>query len=180
MRLLGFPKAGFFVISCALLAANPVRAQEDSSLGTVLSAPVSERCDLRIDSREASEWCWSLVCGSEGGVDLGSGLAALLQVSDLAPSPDRRWLAVLSVGEGHPILEVVDLQTLLTTHEYQVEVTINPYPGTINIAGWRDSMLLVTSDMPLRDLPIGEGDIERRMLPAQTLFSLDAETWTVR
>ena len=169
----------FALIGVAISAA-PIKAQDAPIVDMRVAANVSDTCRLVVDNREPVDWCWSLECGQEGDHDLGSGLSAMLHVADLVPSPDGRWLAVLSVGEGHPILEVVDLQQLLTTHEYRALATINPYPGTINIEHWTSDALLVTSDMPLPRMPLESEDPIAVMLPTQMLFSLDSATWEVR
>jgi hypothetical protein len=61
---------------------------------------------------------------------LGEDLSALRQVVEVHAAANGQWLAVLSVGEGHPILEVVDLPKL-QQGTYQVFKEFNPYPGSI-------------------------------------------------
>lgn len=69
---------------------------------------------------------------------LGEDLSALRQVVQVVVSAGATsgatsgatWLAVLSVGEGHPILEVVHLLAL-SQGNYQVFKELNPYPGSI-------------------------------------------------
>lgn len=146
----------------------------------LLTARVSDTCELRVrqDDVEVGS-CWSVVCESQETVDLGCALSAMVQAADLSVSPDRRWLAVVSVGEGHPFLEVVDLQALLAGQGYKALTTINPYPGTINLEGWTGTALLVTSDMPLPDLSPDGGAIDQ-MLPAVQTFALEPESWVPR
>lgn len=145
-----------------------------------LTARVSDSCELRVrhDDVEIGS-CWSLACESQETVDLGCALSAMVQAADLAVSPDRRWLAVISVGEGHPFLEVVDLQALLAGQGYKALTTINPYPGTINLERWTDTALLVTSDMPLPDLSPDGGAIDQ-MLPEVHTFALEPGAWAPR
>lgn len=165
------------------LVSSCATARENAPADGLLTARVSESCSLLVqDKGLESDTCWSLACESRNVVDLGCGLAAFHAVGALAPSPDGRWLGVISVGEGHPILEVVDLESLLAGQGYQVLTSINPYPGTINLQGWTDSALLVTSDMPLPELPLAEGDSDpaSRMLPSQQVFALEPGTWKVR
>lgn len=170
------------VLSFELLSSCAT-ASENAPADGLLTSRVSESCSLLVqDKGLESDTCWSLACESRNAVDLGCGLAAFHAVGALAPSPDGRWLGVVSVGEGHPILEVVDLKSLLGGQGYQVLTTINPYPGTINLQGWTDSALLVTSDMPLPELPLAEGDSDpaSRMLPSQQVFALEPGTWKVQ
>lgn len=71
---------------------------------------------------------------------------------DLSISPDGRYLAVVSVGEGHPVLDVLDLARVLAgTHGDRSLLTIDPYPGSIELAGWRGGCLRVRSDRPLAE-----------------------------
>lgn len=84
-----------------------------------------------------------------GNTQIGTISAALHQIADIKASSDGKYLAVLSVGEGHPILEVIELPTLLTQKTYTVLHTIDPYPGTIDIRSWKGMRLHVGSDMLL-------------------------------
>ncbi|HWQ10381.1 MAG TPA: hypothetical protein VN436_14775, partial [Holophaga sp.] len=60
--------------------------------------------------------------------------------------------AVVSVGEGHPVLDVLDLARVLAgTHGDHSLLTLDPYPGFIELAGWRGGCLRVRSDRPLAD-----------------------------
>lgn len=143
----------------------------------LLTARVSDSCELRVrqDDVETGS-CWSLLCKDRDAVDLGCGLSAMIQAVDLAASPDHRWLAVISVGEGHPFLEVVDLQSIVAGQGYKALATINPYPGTVNLEGWTDAGLRVTSDMPLADLSPNGGGIDL-MLPEMKTFLLRPDAW---
>lgn len=145
-----------------------------------LVAVVADQCDLVVDFGEESQSCWSHVCKSATPVELGCDLSAMRQVGDVSVSPDRKWLAVISVGEGHPMLEVLDLGRLLEKHEYAALTTINPYPGTINLHGWREGALLVTSDVPLPEMPLTDGDIFDLMSDHQKLFAVDLTTWKIQ
>jgi hypothetical protein len=161
------------VLLATCLLAGPGISESAESL----TAKVSASCELRVrhDDVEIGS-CWSAVCESQETVDFGCGLSALIQAAEISPSPDRRWLAVISVGEGHPILEVVDLQALLNGQGYKALTTVNPYPGTINLEGWADTALLVTSDMPLPDLSPDGGGIDL-MLPEMKTFLLKPDLW---
>ncbi|TAN49474.1 MAG: hypothetical protein EPN21_11680 [Methylococcaceae bacterium] len=137
-------KAGIPML-LALAAGNADAAQRE-----VVKARISPRCtveaDVRRDEREA---CWRLVCGSGRPARLGCDLTAMHQIVSLSASPDRRHLAVISVGEGHPILELVDLPVLLKQHRYSALCTVNPFPGTLDAGGWSASGVLIDSDVPL-------------------------------
>ncbi len=80
---------------------------------------------------------------------LGKDLSAMLQLSQIEASPDGRYLAVVSVGEGHPILEVMDIPALVDNHKTKNLIEMNPYPGYLAIHRWRGKNLVVESDMLL-------------------------------
>lgn len=97
----------------------------------------------------------------------------------LFPSPDGRYLAVLSAGEGHPVLEVLDLPRLLKGTGGVLR-RIDPYPGSIGVTGWAGPRLRVESDRPLaaccdlNDRVPGE-EVSEGMLP----FLMDVETGAI-
>ena len=69
---------------------------------------------------------------------------------ELAVSPDGRDLAVVSAGEGHPVLEVLSLERVLDgTHGDHPLWSFDPYPGSLELAGWAGASLRVRSDRPL-------------------------------
>jgi hypothetical protein len=145
-----------------------------------LTARVSKTCKLRVHRAAPSLGsCWFLACKGKKRVDLGCGLTAMSEVSEVSVSPDHRWLGVVSIGEGHPILEIVDLAKWLSSHEYRALKSINPFPGTINLAGWSGTALLVSSDMPLPQLPMANGDPETYMLSPPQIFSIEFHTWRI-
>lgn len=170
--------ARIVAVLAAAMATVAGAHESDDSLRT-MTERLSDHCELVVRVGEDSESCWSQVCASTAQRDLGCDLSAMRQVVTVSASPDRKWLAVLSVGEGHPMLEVVALDALLEQREYRVMTTINPYPGTIGISGWRDGELRVTSDMPLPELPLTEGDPAARMGASDDAYALDLSTWKI-
>lgn len=103
---------------------------------------------------------------------------ALLMVDSLAVSPDGRYIAVISVGEGHPVLDVLDLARALgSSHGDRALATINPYPGWIAVDAWRDGALLVSSDRPLPECCDLSGAFSgEEMLDPPQSFLLDPST----
>lgn len=92
---------------------------------------------------------WFLIKGKYGNQSLGNNLSQLAEVHQLLSSPDGNYLAVLSVGEGHPVVEVIDLQKLRSKNEYAALHIIDPYPGTVAIDCWEGSNLIIDSTVPL-------------------------------
>lgn len=164
----------------AVAISTDAAAHESAGSARAMTERLSDRCELVVHVGEESESCWSQVCGSEKPVHLGCDLSALRQVVAVSASPDRKWLAVLSVGEGHPMLEVVALDALIGQREYRVMTTINPYPGTIGLADWQDGELRIVSDMPLPDMPITDGDPLARMGANDDVYALDLASWKIR
>jgi CTP-dependent riboflavin kinase len=72
--------------------------------------------------------------------------ASMSQVVDFLISPSQQWLAIISVGEGHPMIDLVELPALLQNNEPKILLSINPFPGTINLIKWWANQLIVESD----------------------------------
>lgn len=131
-------------------------------------------CALRLQrsSEDADAVCWRIDC-RDARRALGCDLSAMRRWSDWALSPDRRWLAVVSVGEGHPILELVDLDELRSGRGYRAHYSLNPFPGRLWLAGWREGRLQLVSDMPLAEWPLDPDTAVERMPTQEQWFALD-------
>jgi hypothetical protein len=136
----------------------------------ILSIPYSAQCALKVDVRnDARAACWRAICDDNAPQELGCDLSALHLIDRISVSPDRRYLAVVSVGEGHPILEIVQLAPLLKPKEsrareankFVVKCSVNPYPGTLSFGAWEPNALRLRSDV---NLTLPEPDIEQRAL----------------
>jgi len=106
---------------------------------------------------------------------------ALFPVSAV-PSPDGRFLAVLSVGEGHPVLDLLELRRVLGgSHGTQSLRTIDPYPGGLELLGWEGNRLKVSSDRPLAECCDAMGRIPGDDVSGQAVtFFVDPATGAVR
>ncbi len=143
-----------WLAALGLVCAIPAASAAGGTSGREISARVSNDCRLVVvlstpKAETIDDATWILQCPRERPRELGRNLSALLAVDTLLPSPDGRFLAVLSHGEGHPWLEVVDLHRLLDRGRYAVLREVNPYPGTIVVEHWLADALVVRSDMPL-------------------------------
>lgn len=117
----------------------------------VVRAELSPRCALEVDMRRDEQAaCWRLDCVDAAPKPLGCDSTALHQVVAVDIAPGQAWMAVLSVGEGHPMLEIVPLPEFLAGQPYRAQCTINPYPGTVNVERWEAGKLLLSSDVDLR------------------------------
>ncbi|MFN8258805.1 MAG: hypothetical protein U0W24_24160 [Bacteroidales bacterium] len=70
-------------------------------------------------------------------------------VYNIEVSKDSKYLAIYKVGEGHPWIEIYDLQKLIDQQMQVLLFDINPYPGNIELLGWEGDKLLVRSDIDL-------------------------------
>jgi hypothetical protein len=169
-----------FVTFLALMGRSPsANAAEDDS--RIVTAAASATCELLVhNGGYFADTCWFITCESDDPIDLGCGLTQMHEVTDLTPTSDHRWLAVISVGEGHPILEVVDLELLLASHRYHVVAEFNPYPGSIGIIRWTKGALLVNSDIMLPEISTWADGREDLLLDSPGTFSITIGTWQVR
>lgn len=94
---------------------------------------------------------------------------SLYNVWQIEISPQDEYMAVLSEGEGHPIVEIYEIKKILMQRDgFEDELipsilSLDPYPGSIWIKGWKsDTEILIESDMPLNLL-----DKKERRVPLQ-------------
>jgi len=120
---------------------------------------------------------WFLLEGMNKNREIGKGLSRLAEVNQLMASPDGKYLAVCSVGEGHPMIEIIDLNTLCTEGKFNTLQFIDPYPGTASIGKWNGSKLVLLSDMPLTRRNPEDGRVpDGETLHAVKTFCLDMTT----
>ncbi len=148
--------------------------------GVLLQAIGNEELLCVINTGDENGAHWFILKDMGRSREIGSNLSCLHQVDHILPSPDNRHLAVLSVGEGHPILEVIDLEKLRLQSKYVVLQQIDPYPGTVSIDRWDGSYLIVNSNMPLT-LRKEDGRVDPDLiLPKDEAFSLDVATGEIK
>ncbi len=124
--------------------------QAEISLSCTVLAETGQRfCVEQNVLVPGSEARWWLLSGEEEKKPLPGPGPAMLLIDRLLASPSGRFLAVVSVGEGHPILEVFELRPILAGESAEALVEINPYPGVLSLEGWRKNSLLFYSDRRL-------------------------------
>lgn len=137
------------VLLILILAASADAALADASDPTI-RAELSPRCALEVDVRKDEQSaCWRVDCVDAAPRELACDTTALHQVVDVQIAPDQQWMAVTSVGEGHPMLELVALTEFLAGKPYRALCTVNPYPGTVYFDRWEAGKLRVVSDVDL-------------------------------
>ena len=113
-------------------------------------AAVAANWSIRVVTTEKFDSKWHVRRPGATKDDLiGTNITSMGEVYELKPSPNGRYLAVLSVGEGHPELEVVDLPLLVRRGQFKVLRGIDPYPGGVGIDRWDGARLIVGCDMLL-------------------------------
>lgn len=70
-------------------------------------------------------------------------------VDSLKVSPGGEYCAVLSVGEGHPLVKLFSLAGILADKRGEPLFKIDPYPGSVRLVGWKGDLLYIKSDMLL-------------------------------
>ena len=132
-----------------ILAAFADGALADAGDPTI-RAELSPRCALEVDVRKDEQSaCWRVDCVDALPRELACDTTALHQVVDVQIAPDQQWMAVTSVGEGHPMLELVALPEFLAGKPYRALCTVNPYPGTAYFDRWEAGRLRLGSDVDL-------------------------------
>lgn len=105
-------------------------------------------------------------------------------------SPQDEYMAVLSEGEGHPIVEIFEIKKIFSQRDgledemISSTLSVDPYPGTIWIRGWKsDTLLLIDSDMPLNFLDKKERRVPLRDPGSETqefLWDVSSDTILIK
>lgn len=152
-----------------LLSSHPARGEEGPRVPPL---PIGADCWLIARAELEDGRCWYQRCGDQPEQALGCDLSAMRQVVALSASPGCDRLAVLSVGEGHPWLEVVDLTVLREQGSYRVIGEVNPYPLGLEVIGWRGRDLWLRSEIALDVPPDAASSAEARVLDQHAVFIL--------
>lgn len=103
---------------------------------------------INLGNEEEPAW-YSITPNGSDNKKLGYCQTCMHTISDVRVSPDKRYIAIVSVGEGHPHLHVINLPLLLSEKKYKVIDEIDPYPGSISIIRWNKKSLIIESQMLL-------------------------------
>jgi hypothetical protein len=100
----------------------------------------------------------------------------LHDVLTLKASNDNKYLAILSVGEGHPVIDIFLVSDVLSDLKPSFSYSLDPYPGDVTIVEWNAHALHVKSDILLTHR-INDGRVPGAlMLFSPESFMLDVET----
>ena len=101
---------------------------------------------------------------------------ALFVADKISISPDDRYISIISVGEGHPILQIFDLKNILNVYDFYDTKKIysigfiDPYPGTISIKGWSDKNIIISSNVSLDKLNKNTRKVNQKKVSKETKF----------
>lgn len=106
--------------------------------------------------------------------------ASMSQLSQASVSPDGKHLVLVTRGEGHPILDVLDWPKVLSGRRVEPKLSVDPYPGWIEILAFREGKLAVRSDAPLDDPKWREASTSQwKLLQSLHIFLLDPAKGTL-
>lgn len=92
-------------------------------------------------------------------------------------SPDSKHLKVGYVAEGHPWLEIIDIQKLISKRVYYKVAELNPYAGYYSDLGWtKAGKVLLKSEYNLELLNTKQQLEFEDTLDTETRFLFDVET----
>ena len=169
----------FVFIACCVFPRD-INKKDLQAKGVLLQSIGDEELLCVINTEDETGAHWFILKDMGRSREIGSNLSCLHLVDHILPSPDNRYLAVLSVGEGHPMAEVIDLEKLRLQSKYVVVQEIDPYPGTVSIERWDGAYLIVNSNVPLTQRR-ENGRVDRELiLPKDEAFSLDVATGEIK
>jgi len=162
-------------LAVSTIAPEPeLEPRDPTRITTMFAGGCRLNVDIRRDERPA---CWQWVCPGKSSRQLACDVTAMHQVVGVTRDREQRWLAVTSVGEGHPFLEIVAVAPLIEDQRYEARCTVNPYPGTLGEAVWQHGVLRFETDV---DLSItGVHERVQRMDSGVRRFDLDPGTCIV-
>ena len=114
---------------------------------SIEALPLKEGSICVINTNNAgAQWFF---ISSTGNQHIGPVSPGFKTINTIEASEDGRYLAVYSVAEGHTLIELIDLQQLVQSKIYKIVQRIDPYPGHVELDGWKGGQLYVKSDMLL-------------------------------
>ncbi len=164
---------------CAIATAKSLAEKITIDSNRCISEKIDDTTILVLSPDYYSEPQWFLI--SEWSLKhLTHPPQTLHDIISLKASPDKRFLAVISVGEGHPVLSVYKLADILANKKATLAFEIDPYPGFINIVGWQKTKLHIQSDMLLthREKDGGRVPLVLALISTES-FWLDVDTGTI-
>jgi hypothetical protein len=102
-------------------------------------------------STSSQSQLWTMASADGTRRKVADWLTAMGEIDTVLISPDGASVATVSVGEGHPVLEVFDLEALAAGQRDPL-LCVDPYPGTIHLVKWDRNGLWFQSEMDLTRL----------------------------
>ena len=117
------------------------------------STPVDEylchvdALDYEEPTARGNWWLLSTTRSGVRGTRIGANKFEGYAIGDFLPSPDGKYLAVLSYAEGAPSIEVVDLVAFVRRKTFKSVGSLPVGLGTVSLKAWNGGALQVASDM---------------------------------
>lgn len=99
----------------------------------------------RLDNAENPSSIWLLQINQQASRSVIEPATAMWQIAEMQAQASGPYLAIVSVGEGHPILEVFLLADI-EHGQAQPIYEFNPYPGWLTVRGWEKEQLIIESN----------------------------------
>ncbi|MBN2695591.1 hypothetical protein JXR93_13095 [bacterium] len=100
-------------------------------------------------------------------------------------SPDERYMLTLSVGEGHPILEIFEIEMFFNFEGNEELIdpifSLNPYPLWANFEEWKGDNIILSSEIDLtktEDERVAE--LEKESSDSKSEVKLFKFSWSVK
>ncbi len=135
-----------FILSLSLLSTTGL-AHAAEPQRTCQRLDIGQLCLQQASELDEAHWFWQPAQGTQQ--PLPALPSAMQAIVEFQPDPLGIWLALVSVGEGHGILEIFDLQAWIAKQPLMPLYSINPYPGWITLEGWSDGRLRFSTDRQL-------------------------------
>lgn len=163
----------FFIFMMLSVSFNVLADTKIQPLCTSLLSQ-QQLCVLTEPTREPE---WFIQTAKQRNA-LPSPAVSMLWVSKISIDAENHYLAVVSVGEGHPILDVFSLIDVLAGKAVEPLLSVNPYPGALSLLAWRSGELWVESDVHLLDY--SENNEQMEILETAQQYALQPKDWTWR
>lgn len=148
-------------------------AQAEDAVCTPFTRHAKEQ-RLCVENRGMQESRWFVKINPGKIREIAPPAVAMHYVSELKAAPSGDFLAVVSVGEGHPILELFSLPAVLEGFAQEALLEINPYPGSVSLEYWENGKLVIASDSELPQYPAdSSGQTMLRPLDKNHLFVIE-------
>ncbi len=138
------------IIFSIILKTNIYANQSHPNLQNSISEKIENKTLFVLNSEAGYNPKWFISSKSDL-VQLKNPPATMLHIYKLKASDNKKFLAVLSAGEGHPEVGIFNLAEILDDKNSEIIYGIDPYPGIVDLVEWKGKYLHITSDIFLTE-----------------------------